>query len=137
MQTADGHFRDRVTARSKVWDLETGAELWTLSGHTNMVTAVAIYANDTRAISTSWDYTLRVWDLETGTAMRTLTGHTFWVTAVAVYGEGERAVSASYDTTLKVWDLKTGAEVCTLSALGETVSLSRFMRVEGGGFRLI
>ena len=38
-----------------MWDLETGAELRTLTGHTNWVSAVAVYGEGTRALSASWD----------------------------------------------------------------------------------
>jgi DNA-binding beta-propeller fold protein YncE len=53
-----------------------------------------------RAISASWDSTLKVWDLETGQALRTLEGHSGWVHDVAVAPDGKRAVSASDDKTL-------------------------------------
>ena len=68
-----------------------------------------------RAISASYDTTLKVWDLETGQALRTLEGHTSGVTAVAVYADGRRAISASSDKTLKLWDLETGQALATFS----------------------
>jgi len=49
----------------KVWDLETGKELFPLRGHTRPVTSVAVTPDGKLAISGSWDKTLRVWDLET------------------------------------------------------------------------
>jgi WD40 repeat protein len=92
----------------KVWDLETGRELWTLEGHSGWVRAVAVTADSRRAVSGSDDRTLKVWDLETGREIRALDGHSDWVTAVAVTADGRRVVSGSYDRTLKVWDLETG-----------------------------
>jgi GTPase SAR1 family protein len=58
-----------------------------------------------RAISASFDKTLRVWDLATGKSLATLEGHTSVVWCVAVTPDGTRAVSASRDKTLRVWDL--------------------------------
>jgi len=70
--------------------------------------------DDGRAVSASFDRTLRVWDLETGQELHTLRGHEGSVEAVAVTADGH-AVSASYDRTLRVWDLDTGAEIARFS----------------------
>ncbi|AFY83562.1 WD40 repeat domain-containing protein [Oscillatoria acuminata] len=56
----------------KLWDLETGTELATLRGHSDLVYAVAIAPDGKRAVSASRDETLKLWDLETGTELATL-----------------------------------------------------------------
>ena len=76
--TADGQ---RAVSASddntlKVWDLASGAELHTLSGHTDAVNAVAVTADGQRAVSASCDNTLKVWDLASGAELHTLSGHT-------------------------------------------------------------
>ena len=68
------------------------------------VNAVAIAPDGKRAISASWDYTLKIWDTETGTELKTLTGHTSWVNAVAIAPDDLTAISASWDKTLKIWE---------------------------------
>jgi WD40 repeat protein len=101
----------------KVWDLETGRELYTLEGHASwagLVRGVAVSPDGQRAASASYDKTLKVWDLETGRELRTLEGHSEWVLGVAVSPDGQRAASASRDKTLKVWDLKTWRDLRTL-----------------------
>ncbi len=98
----------------KVWDLERGEELRTLTGHSRGVMAVVVVPDGWRAISAPYS-TLEVWDLELGEKLRTLTGHTDRVEAVAVTPDGRRAVSASINGTLKVWNLEQGAELCTLT----------------------
>ena len=60
----------------KIWDIETGTELFTLIGHTNSVNAVAIARDGKTAISASDDNTLKIWDTQTGTELFTLIGHT-------------------------------------------------------------
>ncbi|NMG58848.1 WD40 repeat domain-containing protein, partial [Geitlerinema sp. P-1104] len=92
----------------KLWDLETGRELATLTGHSWWVNAVAIAPDGKRAVSASRDKTLKLWDLETGRELATLRGHRSEVNAVAIAPDGKRAVSASDDKTLKLWDLETG-----------------------------
>ena len=99
----------------KVWDLESGKELQTLSGHQGSVRAVAVTPDGQRAVSGSSDDTLKVWDLESGKRLQTLSGHRDIVRAVAVTPDGQRAVSGSFDGTLKVWDLESGKELQTLS----------------------
>jgi WD40 repeat protein len=72
------------------------------------VNAVAVTPDGKRAVSASWDRTLRVWDLDSGQPIATLTGHEDSVNAVAVTPDGKRVVSASWDRTLRVWDLDSG-----------------------------
>ena len=55
----------------KVWDLKSGEELRTLTGHTAGVYGVAL-TSDGRAVSASKDCTLRVWNLQTGEELSTL-----------------------------------------------------------------
>ncbi|MEB3831749.1 WD40 repeat domain-containing protein, partial [Phormidium sp. CCY1219] len=59
----------------KLWDLATGSERATLTGHSAPVNAVAITPDGTGAVSASWDNTLKLWDLATGSERATLTGH--------------------------------------------------------------
>jgi len=68
----------------KVWNLETGSEVFTLSGHSFWVTAVALSA-DGSVISASNDRTLKVWNLETGEIIVSFAGeHPFLCCTVAL-----------------------------------------------------
>ena len=93
----------------EVWDLETGACLRSLKGHTQLVHSVSVTPDGKRAVSASFDKRVRVWDLETGACLRALKGHRGPVRSVSVTPDGRRAVSGSDDKTLRVWDLETGA----------------------------
>jgi len=99
----------------KVWNLETGEELFTLRGHRLPITSVAVTPDGKLAISSSWGKTIKVWDLETRKELFTLIGHTCMVTAIAVTPDGKRVISGSLDKTLKVWDLEARKEVCTIT----------------------
>ena len=59
-----------------MWELASGRELRTLTGHTDWVRAVAVTPDGQRAVSASDDQTLKVWELGSGRELRTLTGHT-------------------------------------------------------------
>ena len=96
------------------WDLETGRALSWLEGHSGPVNGIAMTPDGGRAVSASWDKTLKIWDLGTGRLLGTLEGHSHNVEAVGVTPDGKWAVSASWDKTLKIWDLDTGPLLRTL-----------------------
>jgi len=58
-----------------------------------------------RAVTASYDHTLRVWDLLAGTCLGVLDGHTDRVSALSCDHGRQRAVSGSWDSTIRVWDL--------------------------------
>ena len=99
-----------------------GALIRILTGHSDWVTGVAVTPDGQRAVSASWDKTLKVWDLGSGRELRTLSGHADSVTAVAVTPDGQCAVSASADKTLKVWELASGRELRTLTGHADQVT---------------
>src|SRR5262249_23827192 len=59
-----------------------GVLLRTLTGHAYSVNAVAVTPDGRRAVSASFDDTLKVWDLDSGAEIRTLLGHSHSVKAV-------------------------------------------------------
>ncbi len=56
----------------KLWDLASGQELATLSGHSDYVTAVVDLPDGERALSASEDHTLKLW--ATSQVLATFTG---------------------------------------------------------------
>ena len=78
-------------------------------GATRAITSLAVTADGRRAISGSFDATLKIWDLESYAEVGTLRGHTMGVSAIAVTRDGRRAISGSSDGTIRIWDLEGSA----------------------------
>jgi hypothetical protein len=85
----------------RVWNVDTGACMRTLSGHKGSVTGVGVLPGGL-LVSASMDRTVRVWDADVGSCERVLTGHRHWINALLVLPEG-RVVTASSDRTLRFW----------------------------------
>jgi WD40 repeat protein len=75
-----------------------------------------------RAVSASWDNTLKLWDLASGEVFATLDGHAAEVNTVALAVDGRRMVSVSDDRFIKVWDLERWVHLATFSADTSLVS---------------
>ncbi|MEG5119906.1 WD40 repeat domain-containing protein [Microcoleus sp. A2-C2] len=90
-----------------VWDLQTGALIRSIEGHSHWVLSVAISPGGSILVSGGADKTIKVWNLKTGQVIRTLNGHSSWITAVAIAADG-KIVSGSADKTIKIWELNTG-----------------------------
>jgi cytochrome c len=102
----------------RLWDLETGEELFVLDEHDTNVNAVAFSHDGRHLLTGSYDSTIRYFELpEDGTRPRlagVMEGHDFGVNALAFLpGDGE-AISASVDETVRLWDLATGRELAEL-----------------------
>ncbi len=107
-------------------DVETGARIRSLDGHTDAVGCVAFSPDGNTVISGSGDALVSVWDVATGRQRSSLRGHQSAIRALTYSGNGERIVSASFDGTLKVWDAGTGALALTLHGHDKSVNAVAF-----------
>ncbi len=100
----------------KLWDVTTGREIRTLSGHTEpRIQAVAFSPDSRYALSGGFDNTARLWEVATGKEVQTFRGHTMLILSVAFSPDGKYAASGSRDSKIKLWDITTGKEVRTLA----------------------
>ena len=63
----------------KIWNVKTGYNLMTLTGHTGGVDSVNFSPDGLKLASGSDDHTVKIWDVETGNNLMTLTGHNNYV----------------------------------------------------------
>jgi len=134
----------------KLWEVATGRELRTLTGHTDWVTSVAFSPEGNLLVSGSRDKTIKVWDVASGRELRTLVGHSAGVSSVAFSPDGlllasgselfprydqapnastsarRQVPSGTIDTTVKLWDVASGRELRTLVGHSAGVSSVAF-----------
>src|SRR5436190_2409426 len=92
----------------KLWDVATGKELRTFTGHTGDVTSVAFSPDGRAALSGSSDKTLKLWDVATGKELRTFRVQSGWVSSVAAAFSPDGRTALSGGDILKLWDVATG-----------------------------
>jgi WD40 repeat protein/tRNA A-37 threonylcarbamoyl transferase component Bud32 len=106
-----------------IWDVATGKQLLTLTGHDGPVTRIVYSPDGRRLASASRDRSVRVWDATTGEQLLTLSGHASVVSGLAYSPDGRRLVSIGggntrggerVDDGVKIWDALVGQEILTL-----------------------
>jgi WD40 repeat protein len=101
---------------ARIWDADSGQELFCLQGHRGEVTAVAFAPGGRGLMTGSTDGTAKLWDVSTGRELRTLQGlHTDPVWAIAITPDGQQVLAGSEDGTARVWDTTNGQELLTLN----------------------
>lgn len=90
-------------------------------GHSSAVNS-AIFSDDGKIITGSWDNSIREWDIETGAQLRRFNGHNGGVTAVALNPMTAQIVSSSYDNDLRIWDLANPLEIFRYRAHTDSIN---------------
>jgi WD40 repeat protein len=102
----------------KVWDLESGKIIRTLSGHSGAIMSLALDRDGKRLYSGSSDRTIRAWDLDSGETILTMQDSGSDVDCLALSADGKRLFSGGgyyfEDTHIRVWDAATGQELLKL-----------------------
>jgi WD40 repeat protein len=89
--------------RLRVWNSDTGQEVFSRQAHKFNVSAVAFSADGRWVATGSLDHTAKLWDAMTGQEKCTLEGHTGGVVGVAFHPDSGRLATAADDGTVKVW----------------------------------
>lgn len=101
-------------ATSKVWDLESMAVKFNLTGHESSVwDAKVVDASKNIFLTCSADRTIRKWlgDRE----IWSIPGHGDVIRKLLILPGGKQFASCSNDCTIKIWDLETGRALQTLT----------------------
>lgn len=95
---------------ARIWDVATGRELRSLSGHLKGVTAVAFSPDGTRVATGSLDATVRVWDPASGEQLVTLDGYEGGVSSLFFTPDGRSLVTADGAHRILIREWSTGKE---------------------------
>ena len=95
----------------RVWELETGAELQRLEGHTGRIWHVAMSPDGQMGLTAGKDKIILLWNLRTGKLVRRFQGHESDVNNLVFSPDGRRFLSASDDATIRLWEVETGREL--------------------------
>lgn len=99
----------------KLWDVQTGQPLRTLTGHLDVIYCLVMSPDGTLLLSGSADKSIRLWDLQTGQRLGTIAQHTDTVLSLALSPNGRTLASGSLYDPIKLWDLETNRELASLS----------------------
>jgi WD40 repeat protein/serine/threonine protein kinase len=105
----------------KVWDTQTGKRVFSLKGHADFVSSLALSRDGKTLASASRDGTTRTWDMKTGDNMRTFQSGSRQGGVVALSPNGDRLATNEDDKTVTIWDLQSGKPTLTLPAATESV----------------
>ncbi|MBN2036291.1 MAG: caspase family protein [Chitinispirillaceae bacterium] len=97
----------------RLWDVTSGNELRSFSGHSGWVCSVAFSPDFKYVLSGSADKTMKLWDMASGKDIRTFTGFVAPVYSVAFSLDGRYAVTGSED--LELWELSSGKKLWTFT----------------------
>jgi len=90
----------------KIWEVNTGVELFTLSGHDNWVRGVMFHPGGKFLVSCSDDKTVRTWDIKNQRCMKTLAAHEHFCTTFDFHNSAPVMITGSVDLTVKIWDCR-------------------------------
>jgi WD40 repeat protein len=97
----------------KLWNINTGQENKTLTGHLGTVTAVAFSPDGKFLASGDQDQIIKLWDISSGREVSNLTGHSDDIDLIAFSPDGKTLASGSTGF-VKLWTLNTGEELLSL-----------------------
>lgn len=102
-----------VATKDGIWlyDVQTGAEVALLTGHTGEVRTVSYSPKGKLIASAGVDETIRLWNPESGENVTILRGHDGLVSSIAFSADGKKLFSGSGDATVRLWSIEKEQQI--------------------------
>src|SRR5207249_7478079 len=113
-------------ASVRLWDLQTGAQIRKLSGHSNNTDVIVAFTPNPRVVLSAGgvdDFTVRFWNIGSGVEIRTVKGAFESGIFQAISHDTRRALAVQLGGShlgggFSLWDLDGGRQVRQFSARG-------------------
>ena len=118
--------RGRIGAlgnKIRVWETDTGGQLFTLGGHTGAVSRYTFSPDSKTLASGGEDGTIILSDTQTGRSLSKLTEHTKPIRALAFSADSQTLASGG-GNEIRLWDVETGELTDTLDAVENVTALA-------------
>ena len=100
----------------KIWNVNSGACIKTLTGHTTVVKYATFTPDGSKIVSASKDNKIKIWNVNTGECLKTLIGHNDYVNHISFSPDGGKIISSSSDGSIKVWNMSSGTCLQSIDA---------------------
>ena len=105
------------------WQTDTGAKLFTLEGHTGVVSKYTFSPDSKIFASGGEDGSVVLWDVQTGIRLLNLKGHTQHLHALTFSADSKTLASGSKNE-IRLWDVQTRNLIGTLDAVENVNALA-------------
>lgn len=126
------HNSDKLIAgyrdgTSILWDVNKGKQIYTLTGHSEMVSAVSFSHKDDRIVTGSRDGTARIWDAQSGEMLRKLEGYATSFFSLE-FSEDDQRIITGINRDVGTWNSRTGKLIHILGGNSSVNSIASAIR---------
>ena len=98
-----------------MWDIETGKQLTTYTGHTADVMSLSLSPDNRTFVSGAVDNCAKLWDIRDGKSTQTFRGHESDINAITFFPNGNAFATGSDDATIRLFDIRSDQELAMYS----------------------
>ena len=123
--------------KARLWDVASGELINELSGHTDLIYALAFSQDGRSLLSASNDNTIRIWDVNGKRSLKVFSGPSDGTSKLCFSPDGRSFYSVSGDQAIRLWSVDKGVEkVVDISSTSRlyTVAFSTDLMYAASGY---